>query len=74
MRKLIIKQLEDLDYRIEESEYKVLQLQAEEFNKNFDFYTTEEKSEWLIANQKAIQSELLIQQALLAQWQKIVKS
>lgn len=74
MRKLIIKQLEDLDYRICQSEYKVLEMQGEEFYKNFTFYTEQEKHNWLIQNQRAIQSELLIQQSMLDQWGKIVKS
>ena len=73
MRKLLIMDLVMLDDSITASEKRVDAMLLEEQEKNFDYYSQEEKAEWLSMNQQCIQEELIRQNKMVDAFNETVK-
>jgi hypothetical protein len=73
MRKLLIMDLVMLDDSITASEKRVDAMLREEEEKNFLYYSQEEKAEWLSMNQQGIQEELIRQNKMVATFNETVK-
>ena len=73
MRKLLIMDLVMLDESITASEKRVDAMLREEQEKNFDYYSQEEKAEWLLMNQQGIQEEIIRQNKMLDAFNERVK-